>query len=79
MAIIKPGMVEKYREERLPQMSYRGKYASKQKVTPATVNREVATLKRIFNLAIREDLTTKNLCWKVERLPENNERKRILS
>jgi len=39
----------------------------------------VAILKRIFNLAIREDLATKNPCWKVEKLPENNERKRILS
>ena len=76
---IKPSMVDKYREDRLQKTSYRGKYASKQKVTPATVNREVATLKRIFNLAIREDLATKNPCWKVERLPENNERKRILS
>ncbi|MGM0383497.1 MAG: tyrosine-type recombinase/integrase [Thermodesulfobacteriota bacterium] len=76
---IKPSMVEKYREERLQQISYRGKHASRQKVTPASVNREVATLKRIFNLAIREVLVSKNPCWKVERLPEDNERKRILS
>jgi integrase len=34
---------------------------------------------RIFNIAIREDLAVKNPCWKVESLPENNERKRILS
>jgi len=76
---IKPSMVEKYREERLQQTSYRGKYPSKQKVAPGSVNKEVSTLKRIFNLAIREDLAVKNPCWKVERLPENNERKRILS
>ena len=72
-------MVEKYRKKRLGQISYRGKYPSKQNVTPASVNKEVSVLKRIFNLAIREDLAVKNPCWKVERLPENNERKRILS
>jgi integrase len=76
---IKPSMVEKYRQERLQQTSYRGKHASNQKVTPASVNKEVSTLKRIFNLAIREGLANKNPCWKVEKLPENNERKRILS
>ena len=76
---IKPSMVEEYRQKRLQQTSYRGKYASKQKLAPASVNKEVSTLKRIFNLAIREDLAAKNPCWKVERLPENNERKRILS
>jgi integrase len=76
---IKPSMVEEYRQKRLQQRSYRGKYASNQKVAPASVNKEVSTLKRIFNLAIREDLASKNPCWKVERLPENNERKRILS
>ncbi|MBF0551258.1 MAG: site-specific integrase [Deltaproteobacteria bacterium] len=76
---IKPAMVEKYRIERLQQTSLRGKYFSKRKVAPASVNREVATLRRMFNLAIREDLASKNPCYKVEKLPENNERKRILS
>ena len=76
---VKPSMIEEYRQMRLSQISYRGEHASSQKVTPASVNKEVATLKRIFNLAIREDLATKNPCWKVEKLPENNERKRILS
>ncbi|PKN66313.1 MAG: hypothetical protein CVU57_06480 [Deltaproteobacteria bacterium HGW-Deltaproteobacteria-15] len=76
---IKPSMVDEYRQKRLKEISYRGKNATKQRVTPASVNKEVATLKRIFNLAIREDLATKNPCWKVEKLPENNERKRILS
>lgn len=36
-------------------------------------------LKRIFNLAIREDLLEKNPCWKVTRLSENNARNRVLS
>ena len=76
---VKPSMVERYREERLKEWSYRGKNKTTRKVAPATVNREVSTLKRMFNLAIREDLASKNPCWKVERLPENNERKRILT
>lgn len=76
---IKPSMVEQYRQERLQEVSFRGKNPTKNLVRPASVNKEVATLKRIFNLAIRGDLATKNPCWKVEKLPENNERKRILS
>ena len=76
---LKTGIVEKYREERLNQTVYDGERSNKHKVSPATVNKEVSTLKRMYNLAIREDLATKNPCWKVERLPENNERKRILS
>jgi integrase len=76
---IKPSMVEKYRHERLKQTSYRGKNPTKLKVAPATVNKEVATLKRMFNLAIREDLADKNPCWKVEKLREDNTRTRILS
>ncbi|MCJ7581400.1 MAG: phage integrase SAM-like domain-containing protein, partial [Candidatus Aminicenantes bacterium] len=59
---IKPSMVEEYRQKRLQQTSYRGKYDSKQKLAPASVNKEVSTLKRIFNLAIREDLASKNPC-----------------
>jgi integrase len=76
---IKPSMVEQYRQKRLQETSCRGKNPTKRLVTPASVNKEVSTLKRIFNLAIREDLASKNPCWKVEKLPENNERKRILS
>lgn len=76
---IKPSMVEKYRQQRLKQVARRGKHPTGHTVAPASVNKEVATLKRIFNLAIREDLAEKNPCWKVEKLPENNTRTRILS
>jgi integrase len=76
---IKPSMIERYREERSKQTVYNNERACKHKVSPATINKEVSILKRMFNLAIREDLAAKNPCWKVGRLPENNERKRILS
>ena len=33
----------------------------------------------MFNLAVREELTEKNPCWKIKMLPENNARDRILS
>lgn len=33
----------------------------------------------MFNLAVREDLVTKNPCWKIKMLPENNVRDRVLS
>ena len=46
---------------------------------PATVNRMVALMKRIFNLAIREDMVLKNPCWKVTMLKEDNKRDRVLS
>ncbi len=36
-------------------------------------------LKRMFNLAVREDLVPKNPCWKVKMLQENNARDRVLS
>ena len=45
----------------------------------ASVNREITVLKRMFNLAVREELTDKNPCWKVKSLAENNARDRILS
>lgn len=71
---IKPSMVEKYQRQRLQAPTWCGKQK-----TPAGVNREITVLKRMFNLALREDLVSKNPCWKVKMLPENNARDRILS
>jgi integrase len=36
-------------------------------------------MKRIFNLAMREEMVTMNPCWKVTRLSEKNSRDRVLS
>jgi integrase len=71
---IKPAMVEKYQHQRLEELTWHGKPRS-----AANVNRTITVLKRMFNLAVREELAEKNPCWKVKLLSENNARDRILS
>jgi integrase len=72
---IKPSDVENFQIERQKE-----KAGGKQSmVTSGSVNREVAILRRIFNLAMREELVRRNPCWKVEQLKENNRRERVLS
>jgi integrase len=71
---IKPSMVEAYQEKRLSEVSYRGTTYK-----PASVNRELEVMRRIFNLAMREEMVVKNPCWKVTRLSEKNARDRVLS
>jgi len=46
---------------------------------PATVNREIACLKTIFNKALRNGKAEHNPALGVKLLKENNERDRILS
>lgn len=71
---IKPAMVERYQHQRLQEPTWQGKPRS-----AANVNRTTAVMKRMFNLAVREELAERNPCWKVQLLPENNARDRILS
>jgi integrase len=71
---LKPYMVEEYQRKRLSEISNRGT-----NYKPASINREIEVLKRMCNLAVREDLLEKNPCFKVTRLPENNARNRTLS
>ena len=71
---IKPTMVETYQRHRTEGNSRHGRPRS-----VASVNREITVLKRMFNLAVREELTDKNPCWKIKMLAENNARDRILS
>jgi integrase len=71
---IKPSMVESFQHKMLETKSQKGT-----NYQPATVNRMVALMKRIFNLAIREDMAIKNPCWKVAMLKEDNRRDRILT
>jgi integrase len=71
---IKPAMVEKYQSQRLQEPTRYGNPRS-----TANVNRTIAVLKRMFNLAVREELADKNPCWKIKMLPENNARDRIFS
>ena len=71
---IKPAMVEKFQHQRLQEPTWQGKPRS-----AANVNRTIAVMKRMFNLAVREELAERNPCWKIQLLPENNARDRILS
>jgi len=62
----------------------KGKEAGTRKVTktrirPATLNRELACLKAVFNHAIKADLLFRNPVSKVDFLPESNEQTRVLS
>jgi len=63
---ITPSMVERYQVEK------------SKDVKPATVNRYLATLKRMFNLAVREGYAEKNPVWKVE-LYKEKPRDRVIS
>jgi integrase len=73
---ITPALVEAYRQKRLSEPSRR----TPQTLTkPATVNREVACLKTIFNKAVKNGKAEKNPAQGVKHLKENNERDRILS
>jgi len=46
---------------------------------PATVNRELENLSRMFNLAIEDEMLQSNPCQKVRSLSEDNARNRYLS
>ena len=56
-------MVEAYQQKRLSEITYRGTTYK-----PASVNRELEVMRRIYNLAMREEMVMKNPCWKVTRL-----------
>ena len=72
--MVKPSMVESFQYQMLRTKNMHGR-----KYKPASANRAVALLKRIYNLAIREDMVIKNPCWKVSMLPEKNERDRVIT
>jgi len=73
---INPALVEAYKQKRLTEPSGR----SPQNLTrPATVNRELACLKTIFNKAVKNERAERNPAQGVKLLRENNERDRILS
>jgi len=71
---IKPFEIEVFMDKMLKTKSKRG--------TPyktATVNRFVTLMKRIYSLAMRDEMVEKNPCLKVSLLPERNVRDRIAS
>lgn len=67
-------LVGDYQSKRSAEKSYRGNLTQ-----PATVNREIACMKSIFNKAIRDLKLSKNPVYGVKMLRENNERERVLS
>jgi integrase len=71
---ITPALIEKYKQERLAETT---RYKKVPK--PATINRELACLKTIFNKAVRNAKAERNPCQGVRMLKENNERDRLLS
>jgi integrase len=73
---ITPAMVESYKQKRLSELAGR---ARKDTTKPATINREMACLKTIFNKAIKNKKASRNPAHEVKLLKENNERNRILS
>jgi hypothetical protein len=75
---ITPALVESYKQTRLSQPSGR---TPKTLTKPASVNRELALLKCIFNKGIANDKCEKSPFQgrKVRMLRENNQRTRILS
>jgi len=73
---ITPAMVEAYRQARLADPSGR---TPRTQTKPATINRELACFKTIFNKAIANGKAEKNPAAGVKLLKENNERDRILN
>jgi integrase len=71
---ISPLLVEKFKKQRRESVT---RYERER--TPASVNRELAALSRIFSLAIDNGILETNPCRKVKRLRENNERRRYLT
>jgi integrase len=53
--------------------------STSKKLRPATVNRELACLKALFNFAIKSDVILKNPVSRVKFLAENNQQTRVLS
>jgi len=69
---LRPARIEAYQQTRLHK-GERGARAPK----PATVNREVACLKKLLSLACRDGVIAENPAKGASLLPENNERNRI--
>ncbi len=71
---IKPSMVNDFKLKMEVTKSNRGSY-----YRPATINRMLALMKRIYNLAIQDEKVQMNPCFKVTMLRENNVRDVVIS
>jgi integrase len=72
---ISPEDVERFKSVRSVQVSPR----TKRRVMPATVNRELACLKAMFNHVLKSDVPLRNPVSRVKFCVENNEQTRVLS
>jgi integrase len=72
---ITPDDVERFKASRSTAKGQR----TNRRIMPATVNRELACLKALFNHAIKSGLLLPNPVSRVAFLPEQNERTRVLS
>lgn len=71
---ISPLLIEKFKRVRRDSITRYGRQRR-----PASVNRELATLSRVFSLAMDNGILESNPCRKVKKLRDNNERKRYLT
>ena len=80
---ITPEEVERFKTTRSGEFktarSKRGWVLTKKRLRPATVNRELACLKALFNFIIKADVVMKNPVSRVKFLAENNQQTRVLS
>ena len=74
---ITPGALERIRTERLRVMTMED--GTQRAVTPATVNREFAFLRRVYNVAIRDGKAASNPVSKLKTLREPSGRTRYLT
>jgi integrase len=70
---VSPILIEKFKRDRGLSETVRGS-----KRSPASVNRELETLSRIFNMAIHNGQAETNPCQKVNKLRRDNSRNRYL-
>src|SRR5258708_3739716 len=71
---IAPFQIERFKHERRAGLTWRGTQR-----TPASVNRELEVLSRIFTIAIDNGMNIQNPCRKVKLLRTDNQRNRYLS
>lgn len=74
---ITPDRIEHYKAQRAREVRSRGK--SKRSIRPATINRELACLKAMFNFAINSGCRIFNPVSRVKFLSEGNEQTRVLT
>ena len=76
---IGPEQVERFKAKRKTDTVERFKATVRTPLSPATINRELACLKTMFNKAVEWGKIEKNLIQAVKKFKENNPRERILT